>query len=47
MDRRIRKEISVAMGSDIETTNDPNRLTRAQIEAAYIRSLKNPGGHDP
>jgi AAA+ superfamily predicted ATPase len=38
--RRIRKEIFVAIGSDIETAKDPNRLTRAQIEAAFIRSLK-------
>ena len=37
--RRIRKEIFVAMGSDIETAKDPNRLTRAQIEAAFRRSL--------
>jgi len=37
--RRIRKEIFVAIGSDIETARDPNRLTRAKIEAAFRRSL--------
>jgi AAA+ superfamily predicted ATPase len=38
--RRIRKEIFVAIGCDIETAKDPNRLTRAQIEAAFRQSLK-------
>lgn len=38
--RRIRKEIFAAIGSDIATAKDPNRLTRAQIEAAFARSLK-------
>jgi AAA+ superfamily predicted ATPase len=38
--RRIRKEIFVAIGSDIETAKDPNRVTRAQIEAAFRQSLK-------
>jgi pachytene checkpoint protein 2 len=38
--RRIRKEIFVAIGSDIETAKDPNRLTMAQIEAAFRQSLK-------
>jgi pachytene checkpoint protein 2 len=38
--RRIRKEIFVAIGSDIETAKDPNKVTRAQIEAAFRRSLK-------
>jgi pachytene checkpoint protein 2 len=38
--RRIRKEIFVAIGSDIATAKDPNRVTRAQIEAAFKRSLK-------
>jgi AAA+ superfamily predicted ATPase len=38
--RRIRKEIFVAIGSDIETAKDPNKLTRAQIEAAFRQSLK-------
>jgi len=38
--RRIRKEIFVAIGSDIATAKDPNRLTRTQIEAAFARSLK-------
>jgi len=38
--RRIRKEIFVAIGSDIETAKDPNRLTRAKIEAAFRQSLK-------
>lgn len=38
--RRIRKEIFVAIRSDIETAKDPNRLTRVQIEAAFRQSLK-------
>jgi AAA+ superfamily predicted ATPase len=38
--RRIRKEIFVAIGSDIETAKDPNKVTRAQIEAAFRQSLK-------
>jgi len=38
--RRIRKEIFVAIGSDIETTKDPNKLSRAKIEAAFRQSLK-------
>ena len=38
--RRIRKEIFVAIGSDIETAKDPNKLTRAKIEAAFKQSLK-------
>jgi len=38
--RRIRKEIFAAIGSDIETARDPNRLTVAQIETAFRRSLK-------
>ena len=38
--RRIRKEIFVAIGSDVETAEDPNKLTRAKIEAAFRRSLK-------
>ena len=38
--RRIRKEIFVAIGSDIETAKDPNKLTRAKIEAAFRQSLK-------
>ena len=38
--RRIRKEIFVAIGSDIETAKDPNRLTSVQIEAAFRQSLK-------
>jgi AAA+ superfamily predicted ATPase len=38
--RRIRKEIFSAIGSDIETAKDPNRLTVAQIEAAFGHSLK-------
>lgn len=38
--RRIRKEIFVAIGSDIETAKDPNKVTRAQIEAAFKQSLK-------
>ena len=38
--RRIRKEIFVAIGSDVETTKDPNKLTTAKIEAAFRQSLK-------
>src|SRR6202050_13240 len=38
--RRIRKEIFVAIGSEIETARDPNKVTRAQIEAAFRQSLK-------
>ena len=38
--RRLRKEVFVAIGSDIETAKDPNRLTAGQIEAAFKRSLK-------
>lgn len=38
--RRIRKEIFVAIGSDIETAKDPNKLTTAKIEAAFRQSLK-------
>jgi AAA+ superfamily predicted ATPase len=38
--RRIRKEIFVAIGSDIDTAKDPNRLTTAKIEAAFRQSLK-------
>jgi AAA+ superfamily predicted ATPase len=38
--RRIRKEIFVAIGSDVETAKDPNKLTRAKIEAAFKQSRK-------
>jgi AAA+ superfamily predicted ATPase len=38
--RRIRKEIFVAIGSDIETAKDPNKLTKSQIEAAFRQALK-------
>jgi AAA+ superfamily predicted ATPase len=38
--RRIRKEIFVAIGSDIETAKDPNRLTRSRIESAFRQALK-------
>jgi len=38
--RRIRKEIFVAVGSDIETAKDPNKLTKAMIEAAFRQALK-------
>jgi pachytene checkpoint protein 2 len=37
--RRIRKEIFVAIGSNVETAKDPNRLTRAQIEASFRQAL--------
>ena len=38
--RRIRKEIFVAMASDIETAKDPGRLTASQIESAFRQALK-------
>lgn len=38
--RRIRKEIFVAMASDIETAKDPGKLTSAQIEASFRRAVK-------
>lgn len=38
--RRIRKEIFVAMASDVETAKDPGKLTTAQIESAFHRALK-------
>lgn len=38
--RRIRKQIFVAMGSDIETAKDPNRLTEKQIESAFKQAKK-------
>jgi pachytene checkpoint protein 2 len=38
--RRIRKEIFVAVGSDIETAKDPNKLTKPMIEAAFRQALK-------
>jgi pachytene checkpoint protein 2 len=38
--RRIRKDIFVAIGSDIETAKDPNKLTTAKVEAAFRQSLK-------
>jgi pachytene checkpoint protein 2 len=38
--RRIRKEIFVAIGSDIETAKDPNKVTIEQIEAAFRQSVK-------
>ncbi len=38
--RRIRKEIFVAMASDIETAKDPGKLTAAQIESAFQRAIK-------
>ena len=38
--RRIRKGIFAAIGSDIETAKDPNRLTRSKIERAFRQALK-------
>jgi pachytene checkpoint protein 2 len=38
--RRIRKEIFAAAASDIETAKDLNKLSGAQIEAAYRQALK-------
>lgn len=37
--RRIRKEIFVAMASDIETAKDPGKLTVSQIESAFRRAI--------
>jgi AAA+ superfamily predicted ATPase len=38
--RRIRKEIFVAIASDIETAKNPNKLSKAMIEAAFRQALK-------
>jgi AAA+ superfamily predicted ATPase len=38
--RRIRKQIFAAIGSSLETAKDPNKLTSAQIEAAFRQLLK-------
>lgn len=38
--RRIRKAIFAAIGSDLETAKDPNKLSKAQIEASFRHSLK-------
>ena len=38
--RRIRKEIFVAMASDIETAKDPGKLTAKQIESAFRQALE-------
>lgn len=38
--RRIRKQLFVAIGSDIETAKDPNKLTRTKIEAAFRQAIK-------
>ena len=38
--RRIRKGIFAAAASDIETAKNLNKLTCAQIEAAYRHALK-------
>lgn len=38
--RRIRKEIFVAMASNLESARDPNKLTRVQIESAFRQALK-------
>lgn len=38
--RRIRKEIFVAMASDIETAKDAGKLTSAQVEAAFRQAVK-------
>lgn len=43
--RRLRKEIFVAMGSDIETAKNPNRLTARQIEAAFRQAVKTQKGN--
>jgi AAA+ superfamily predicted ATPase len=38
--RRIRKSIFAAIGSDIETAKNPNKLTRGKIEGAFRQALK-------
>lgn len=38
--RRIRKDIFAAIGSDLKTAKDPGKLSSAQIENAFRRSLK-------
>jgi AAA+ superfamily predicted ATPase len=38
--RRIRKEIFVAMASDIATAMDPGKLTATQIDSAFRQALK-------
>jgi AAA+ superfamily predicted ATPase len=38
--RRIRKEVFVAMASDIETAKDPGKLTAKQIESAFREAVK-------
>ena len=38
--RRIRKQIFVAMGSDLKTARDPDRLTKEQIQAAFAQARK-------
>jgi AAA+ superfamily predicted ATPase len=38
--RRIRKQIFVAIGSDLETAKDPNKVTRVQIESAFKQVKK-------
>lgn len=43
--RRLRKEIFVAMGSDIETAKNPNALTAHQIEVAFRQALKTQKEH--
>ena len=43
--RRLRKEIFVAMGSDIETAKNPNALTAHQIEVALRQALKTQKEH--
>jgi AAA+ superfamily predicted ATPase len=37
--RRIRKEIFVAMASDIETAKDPGKVTAKQIESALRQAI--------
>ena len=38
--RRIRKEIFVAMASDVETAKDPGKLTVTQVESAFRHAIK-------
>jgi pachytene checkpoint protein 2 len=38
--RRIRKQIFVAMGSDLKTARDPDKLTKEQVQAAFKQARK-------
>jgi hypothetical protein len=38
--RRIRKQIFSAIGADIKTAKDPNKVTSGQIESAFREARK-------